>query len=257
MSRSLAAALMGVVLLVACGGTRSQADQDKDGKLIADALRAANTQGSTFKLDQQLLIMGGDIPAGRAVRVHSSVDKGVLKNDAAKFAYRLEQGQQAATYDMLITQGRLFVKARGSSTWKTTPLPSTTTLYPSLRLDLVRETVLLARSISSGAVTHIDAGFAHKYTVRPAPDQLEQLQSVSVQGGAEDQFLKTATAQLDVYLLLPGNKLGRIELRMTGTDPSSGEKQDIVSSLDVRPAKVATIQPPSEAQQVAPADLLT
>lgn len=257
MTRRLAVGLLGMVLMAACGSARTQADQDKDGKLVAEALRSAYSQGSAFKMDQQLLILGGDIPSGQAIQVHATVTNGVLKNDTARFAYKIQQGQQSATYDMLIAQQQLFVKSRSATGWKTTALPSTTTLYPALRLDLVRETVLLARTISAGAITHIDAGFAHKYTVQPAPDQLEQLESIAVQGTTEDQFLKTARGQMDIYLMVPGNKLGRIELRMLGTDPSNGEKQEVLSTLDVRPAKVSSIQPPSNAQQVAPADILT
>jgi len=255
--RLLTAALVGLVMLAGCGGTRSQSDQDKDGRLVADALRSAYSAGSGFKMDQQLVILGGDIPSGQAFQVHATVDNGILKNDTARFGYRIQQGRQTVMYyDMLIAQQQLYVKARNATTWKTTALLSTTTLYPTLRLDLVRETVLLARSISSGSITHIDAGFARKYTVQPAPDQLEQLESIPVQGTAEDTFLKTARAQIDVYLILPGNKLGRIELQMTGTDPATGEKQEVTSTLDFRPARVPAIQAPSDAQQVSPADIL-
>jgi hypothetical protein len=250
------AVLVGALLLAACGSTRTQADQDKDGKTLANALRAAYSEGSSFKLDHQLLITGGDIPSGKAFPVHATVANGALKDDTARFTYRLQRGQQVNTYDMLIAQGQLFLREHGSSGWKTTALTATTTFYPSLRLDLVRETVLLARSVSSGSVAHIDAGFARKYVVRPAPDQLEQLESMTVQGAAEEAFLKTATAELDVYLLVPSNKLGRIELHMTGIDPSSGEKQQILSTLDVKPAKVGAITPPADAQQVTPSNLL-
>ena len=256
MKRLLTGVLLGMIMLVGCGGTRSQSDQDKDAKLLADALRSAYSAGSGFKMDQQLLILGGDIPSGQAIQVHATVDNGILKNDTAKFGYKIQQGRQTATYDMLIAQQQLYVKARNATSWKTTALPSTTTLYPTLRLELLRETVLLARSISPGSITHIDAGFAHKYTVQPAPDQLEQLESIPVQGTAEDTFLKTARAQIDIYLILPGNKLGRIELRMTGTDPANGEKQEVLSTLDLRPARVPAIQVPSDAQQVSPAEIL-
>lgn len=256
MKRLLVGALVATVMVAGCGGTRSQPDQDKDGRLLADALRSAYSGGSGFKMDQQLVILGGDIPSGKAIQVHATVDNGVLKNDTAKFGYKIQQGRQTATYDMLIAQQQLYVKAQNATTWKTTALLSTTTLYPTLRLDLVRETVLLARSISSGTITHIDAGFARKYTVQPAPDQLEQLESIPVQGTAEDTFLKTARAQMDIYLVLPATKLGRIELQMTGTDPSNGERQDVTSTLDLRPARVSAIQAPSDAEQVSPADIL-
>lgn len=250
--------LLGTVLLVACGSpARPEADQDRDGKSLADAIRSATTQGSSFKLDQQLLLRGGDIPSGQAVQIHAVIDNGVIKANTARFTYRFEQGRQTATFDMLIAEERLFAKQHGTSGWKATPVAAATSLFPSLRLDLVRETVLLATSISSGAVTHLDAGFAHKYTVKPAPDQLEQLESIPVGGAAEDQFLKTATAEVDVFLLLPSNRLGRIEVHLVGTDPSGGTKQKIDSALDLRQAKVGTIEAPADAEAVTPANILT
>jgi hypothetical protein len=148
------------------------------------------------------------------------------------------------------------VKHQGGG-WKTTPVTSTTTLFPALRLDLIRETVLLASSVSTATVTHINAGFARKFVVHAAPDQLEQLQAMPVQGAAEEQFLKTATAELDVFLTLPGNALGRVEVHLSGTDPTNGEKQEITSSLDLRSAKVGVIQAPGDAQQVDPSSILT
>jgi hypothetical protein len=255
--RTVAAVLLGVVLLAACGGTRTQADQDKDGRLLADALRAVWTDGTGFKLDQRLQLVGGDIPSGQAFQLHGVVGSGVLKGSSAHFGFRLVQGQQAVGYDMLIADGLLYVKRQDATSWKDTPLSATTTLLTALRLDLVRETVLLASSVSSGALGHIDAGFARKYVVRPAPDQLEELQSMSVQGAAEDQFLKTATAELDVYLLFPGDKLGRVEVHLSGTDPSNGEKQAISSTLDLHPAKVGAITAPTGTQQVDPSSILT
>ncbi len=257
MRRLLVGALLGVLLVVSgCGGPRSQTDQDKDGKLLADAIRAAYRDGSTFKLDQQSLVTGGDL-SGQARYLHGTVDSGVLKDDTARFIYRLQLQSGTALYDMVIAQDQLYVKVRSASSWKSTKLPLTTALYPALRLDLLRQTVLLSHSISTGSLTHIDAGFAHKYTVKPAPDQLEELESISVQGTTEDQFLKTATAQMDVYLMLPGNKLGHIDLQMTGTDPYNDEKRQILCTLDVKPAKVAAIQAPSDAQQVTPDQILT
>jgi hypothetical protein len=256
--RQVGLLLLGTVLLAACGTTvRPQADQDRDGRSLADAIRSAAIQGSSFKLDQQLLLTGGDIPSGQAVQIHAVVDDGVLKENTARFTYRFEQGRQTATFDMLVAQEQLFAKQHGASAWKATPVAAATSLFPSLRLDLVRETVLLASSVSSGAVTHTDAGFAHKYTIKPAPDQLEQLESVPVGGAAEDQFLKTAKAEVDVFLLLPSNRLGRIEVHLSGTDPSGGTKQRIDSAIDLRQAKVGAIEAPADAQAVTPANILT
>jgi hypothetical protein len=252
----LTAALLAVAM-AACGGTaRPQGDQDRDGRLLASAVRAAYSGGVAFKLDQQLLLTGGDVPAGKAFQIHAVVDDGVLKDDTARFTYRIEQGKQSARYDMLVAGGRLFARQHGVKAWKETPLPAATALFPVLRLDLVREAVLLASSVGSSSVAHVDAGFARKYAVRPAADQLEQLESMPVQGQGEVQFLKSASAEVDLFLVYPGNRLGRIEVHMTGTDPSTGTKQGIQGSMDLRAARVATISAPTDAQQVSPGDLL-
>ncbi|HXM57606.1 MAG TPA: hypothetical protein VOB72_19570 [Candidatus Dormibacteraeota bacterium] len=255
----LLAGMLGVVLLAACGASgRPQADQDRDGKLLAGALRSAYADGSSFKLDQQLLVTGGDIPSGQALQLHAIVSDGVLRDGSAKFSYRIEQGQQRVDYDMLVVDGRLYVKQHSASAWKTTSVGEVTTLFPALRIDLVRESVLLATSVSSGALSRIDEGFARKYAVKPAADQLEQLQSMPVGGtSAEQPFLRTASAELDVYLLFPSDKLGRIDVLLSGIDPSNGEKQQIQSRLDLRSAKVGAIQAPADAQQVAAGDILS
>jgi hypothetical protein len=257
--RRFVAGLLGMTLLAACGTSgRPQADQDRDGRMLAGALRAANSDGANFKLDQQLQLSGGDIPGGQTFQLHATVSNGVLKGDAARFGYRIEQGRQGADYDMMVVDGRLYVKQHGASAWKTTPVGEATTLFPALRLDLVRQTVLLAASVSTGAFARIDAGVARRYRVRPAADQLEQLQSMPVGGSrAEQEFLRTASAQVDVYLLFPGDKLGRVDVVLSGVDPANGEKQQIQSRLDLRSAKVGAIQAPTEAQQVTPSEILT
>ena len=255
MKRALAG-LFAVVLLVACGTGRTQADQQKDGTMLAGALRAADMDGMNFTLDQQLLIMGGDIPSGQAFQLRATASSGVLRNGAAQFAYRIQQGQHTNDYDMRVVDGRLYVRKHAASGWKATPVGNATTLFPALRLDLLRATVLLARSVSTGTFGHIDAGFARKYAVRPAADQVEQLLSMSVEGAAEQRFLKSASAEVDVFLTVPDNKLGRVEVHVSGVDPTNGEQQRIQSSLDLRSAKVAAVQAPADAQLVAPSDIL-
>jgi hypothetical protein len=132
-----------------------------------------------------------------------------------------------------------------------------TTLFPALRLDVLRETVLLSSSVTPGGLSHVDAGFARKYTVKPSGDQVEQLMSVSASGADEQTFLKSASAEVDVFLLVPGNGLARIEVHVAGTDPSTGEKQEIVSSIDLHGANVAAAEAPSDAMLVSPSDLLS
>jgi hypothetical protein len=251
------AGLLGVVLLAGCGGTRTQADQQKDGTMLAGALRAADRDGMGFNLDQQLLITGGDIPSGQAIQVHATANGGVLRDGTAQFAYRFQQASTTNDYDMRVVEGRLFVRKHGASGWKATSVSNTTTLFPALRLDVVRETVLLATSVSTGALNRINGGFARKYTVQPGASQVEQLLSVSVEGTAEQRFLKSASGEVDVYLTVPDNKLGRVEVHVSGVDPSNGEQQQIQCSLDVHSAKVAVVQAPADAQLVSPSDILS
>jgi hypothetical protein len=112
--------------------------------------------------------------------------------------------------------------------------------------------VLLASSVSASSLTHISSGFAHKYAVKPAPDQLEQLEAIVVEGRSETTFLKNATAELDLFLSIPGDNLVRVEAHLTGTDPAAGTKQRVDNWVDLRQARVAPIKPPDSASSVAP-----
>lgn len=255
-----AAVLLWVLLAAAaCGGTasRSPADQDRDGRQIAAAIRSADNQGGKFTLDEVLRLSGGQVPSGQEIRIHATSQNGEFRTGSARFTYHLQQGSSGSNFDMLLASGQLFAKQSSASSWHTTPLAATTSLFPALRLDLVRETVLLARSISASSLTHPSAGFAHKYVVMPAPDQLEQLESIPVQGSGETTFLKTARAELDVYLSYPGDKLVRVEVHLTGTDPSDGTRQQVDNSIDLHSGRVQPIKAPEKAVAVSPAEILT
>lgn len=256
--RRLGLALLCGVLLAGCAapGSRSQADQDRDGQALAAAIRSADAAGSGFKLVEDLVLTGGSIPEGKEERLHMTVSDGTLKSGTAKFGLRVQQAQSRGDFDMLIADERLYARNHGSSAWRFSPIPAVGVLVVPLRLELIRESVLLASSVSSGAVTHIDAGFARKYAVKPAPDQLEQLGSMAVEGAAEAQFLKTASAEIDVFLTVPDNKLGRVEVHVAGTDPSDGSRQQIDGSLDVRSARVSQVTAPGDAQLVGPSGIL-
>lgn len=273
--KRLIAGLLGLTLLAACGTTRAQSDQDRDGRKLADAIRTATASGGTFTLDSVLTVTGGDIPSGQMYRRQGTIGSGSLKGDTARFGYRMKEGSQVAQYQMLVVDGRLFVKTRPGAAsqpmnpanpgaaqipmteWRATPLAAATILFPTLRLDLLREAVLLAASIGGGGLSHIDAGFARRYVVHPAPDQIEQLLAVPSDAAAAARFMKTATAEIDVYLLFPGDQLSRVEVHMTGTDPSNGQKQDITSRIDFHPGRVGAVQAPSDATLVSPSDVLT
>lgn len=257
MRRLLGAALLGLVVACAPGQGRTQADVERDGRTLADAIHAADLEGSGFSMQQAFVLTGGEIPAGQEIRLEAGATDGVMKDGAARFTYRTQQAGRRTEYDVVVHDLQLFVKRRGAPDWKVAALPAATSLLPVLRLEVLREVVLLASSIGSATVARVDAGIARKYVVRPAPDQLEQLHSVSVQGQAEREFLRTAAAELSVFLTVPGNRLGRLEVRLTGTDPADGTKQVIDNGLDLRSAKVGAIRPPDRAQLVDPSELLT
>jgi hypothetical protein len=256
--KRIAILLLPALLIAAgCGSTRTRADQDRDGKLIAASLRTATVNGSAFKMDQHLRLTGGGSNAGQYFDIHATVNDGLLREDTARFTYRMDQGTHSQSFQMLVADGRLFVRPRGRSGWKDVPLASASSLFPLLRLDLLRQTVLLAGSVSVGGAAHVDAGFARKFAIRPAVDQAEQVQSMPVQGADEEQFLKTASTEVDAFLVYPGDQLGRLEVHMNGTDPQSQTRQDVNAVLDLRPAHVGTITPPADAQAVSLDQLLT
>jgi hypothetical protein len=243
-----------VLLLAACGtsSSRSQADQDKDGRAIAAAIRAADSRGVAFTMDESLVLTGGALPSGQALNIHAVSRNGVLKDGNARLTYHVAAGRTGVDYDMILTDAQLFVQRRGTSGWRWTPLSATTSFFPALRLNLVRETVLLASSVSASSLTHISSGFAHKYVIRPAPDQLEQLEAIVVEGRSESAFLKNATAELDVFLSIPGDNLARVEAHLSGTDPAAGTKQRVDNWVDFRSAQVGKVNPPDTATVVAP-----
>jgi hypothetical protein len=247
-------ALVLVVLPAACGtsSSRSQADQDKDGRVLAAAIRAVDAKGVAFTMDESLVLTGGAVPSGQALNIHAMSSNGVLKDGNARLTYHVASGRSGVDYDMILTDAQLFVQRRGTSGWRWTPLSATTSFFPALRLNLVRETVLLASSVSASSLTHISSGFAHKYAVKPAPDQLEQLEAIVVEGRSETTFLKNATAELDLFLSIPGDNLVRVEAHLTGTDPAAGTKQRVDNWVDFRSAQVGKVNPPDTATVVAP-----
>jgi hypothetical protein len=248
------AAVCALLVLAGCGVSsgRSQADQDKDGRMLAAALQAVDAGGTGFTMDEMLVLTGGGVPSGQALAVHATSKDGAARDGNARLSYHIDSGRTGLDYDMMLTGTQLFARRRGTTQWLTTPLSATTSFFPALRLELVRETILLASSVSGSSVTHISAGFARKYVVKPASDQLEQMEAIVVQGRSEASFLKSATGEVDVFLGVPGDRLERIEVHVTGTDPSGGTKQRVDNWVDLRPARVAPIKPPDSASSVAP-----
>jgi len=255
--KQLTACLAVLVLVVACGvsSKRTQADMDRDGQTIAAALEAADAGGMAFHMTENWVVTGGQIPKGKQSSIGLTGDGGI-KAGRVKMTLKFTTGSSKPSYDAVVGQGFLYVKAqKGGGGWMRTPQPAANPLYPAALLELLREDVLLAKRVDPYSLVQQGNGFAHKYVVVPATDQLEQLDAVSLSGADEATFLKTATGEIDVFVSLSGNHLQRVEVHLVGTDPTSGEKNSITSTSDYHSAKVGEIALPAGAQDVQPAQI--
>jgi len=253
--RTLAGLLVALVLVTGCGTSkRTQADMERDAQAVAAALQAADTAGVGMRLTENWVITGGQVPKGQQSTVGISAN-GDVKAGRVKMTLTFTTGHSKPAYDAVVGDGYLYVKPQKSDGWMRTPQPAATPLYPAALLRLLRESVLLARRVDGYSVVQQGGGFAHRYAVFPAADQLEQLEAISLSGGDESAFLKTASAEIDVFLSTSGNRLQRVEVHLGGTDPSSGEKNKIDSSADYRSARVAEITLPGRAQDVQPSQI--
>jgi hypothetical protein len=254
--RALAALLAALVLVAGCGGSkRSQADMDRDGRTIAAALETADSDGASFHLAETWLITGGQVPKGQQSTVSLTAD-GAARSGRVKMTLKFTTGSTKPSYDLVIADSFLYAKPHsGDAVWKRTTAMAGTALYPAALLELVRESVLLAKRVGAYSLVQQGNGFAHKYVVVPASDQLEQLQAITLTGADEQAFLKSATAEIDVLLTVTGNKLQRVEVHLVGTEPSTGTKNRIDSTSDYKAAKVDTIAVPTGAADVQPSQL--
>lgn len=258
MRRLLAAALLIAVTACAAPGSpkRTAGEVDRDRATVAQAIKSADAGGSSFHMTETLSLTGGTIPQGQQLQLNIQAD-GVVLSGRAKVSYKiLRQRSQPIQFDIVLAGSDIYIKPRSATEWKRSDATAATALYPALRLRLLRETVLLAKDVGSGSVTNVNNGFAHKYKITPASDQLEQLEAIPVTGQAEQVFLKSATAELDAYVSLTGDKLTRIEVHLNGTDPSNNEQQKVNSTVNFTPSKVSPIELPASATLVPPSQIL-
>ena len=247
-------AALSMTALAGCG-QRTQAQEAADERLVAAALERADDRGVSFTMQERLVLTGGNIPKGRAELINSQA-AGLAATGNLAMIYRVStaSGSQHVDFQVRIVDSQLYVQGP-SGVWKTVPATAATALYPGVSLALVRETVLLARSTSAYSLVHLSSGFTHEYKITPGPDQVEQLQSMPVQGGQEKVFLKTAHTEVDAYLSVPGSRLVRIVVQMTGRDPVSSLNQQVDATVDFSQGRQVALTPPPGAIPSAPADL--
>ncbi|HVB76903.1 MAG TPA: hypothetical protein VNI34_03740 [Candidatus Nitrosotalea sp.] len=238
----------------ACGSP-TRAQQAATGRQLAEAVRQAQQGGVRVTLEESLALNGGSLAAGQEYRLQAS-GSGLARGDQARFSYAIDQGSQRATYQMMFDASRLYVEHAPSSGWKSVPLESMTSLFPALRLTLIRQSLLLASSISSPQLIHLNSGFARSYAIQPGPDQVQQLQSIAVDPSIEAAFLKQAQTQIDVDLSLPGDRLLQIQVHLAATDPVSGQHQEILSTASFSPARVGDLSPPGGDVATSPGEIL-
>src|SRR5437899_3546699 len=131
--------------------------------MLAAALQAVDAEGTGFSMDETLVLTGGGVPSGQALAVHATSKDGAARDGNARLSYHIDTGRTGLDYDIMLTGTQLFARRRGTTQWLTTPLTATTSFFPALRLELVRETILLACSVSGSSVTHSLPGFGRNY----------------------------------------------------------------------------------------------
>ena len=231
----LLAMLVAVPLLAACGGGTPQQDQ----KTVAAAIDAVNSAGAHIDVQSTILDSGGSIPKGRAdqIKFHGV---GTTRDGATAMhvTFPAAAGKTNPSFDIVLTDADVYAQQQGSTApWHTEVVEAGNFLFVPVRLPLLRETALLASREQSGGLSHIDQGFARRYTITPAPDQLLQMLANSF-GGTVADFLKTASGHIDFFIGSDGRLL-RIETHLVGINPDNkGKRQiDAVTVLSGRSAK--------------------
>lgn len=255
MSRLFAAVLATGLLVAACGGGGGD-----DTRTIATGITALETGGASFTLSETLTQTGGDIPKGS----HSLVKfkaSGTEKDDNAALVLQLSnyKNQVLGTYDLVINDSDLYVRPHGSQrAWYRGSAAVANHFYPGVRLNLLRETVLLASSVKGRGLGHTSAGFVHQYRVTPGADQLEQLQSTVLGPQNEAKFLKSASGSIDFSTSASGDHLEQVDVHIKGTDPETSLHQEFNSTLIFKTgAQVQPIRIPTEALSVPAAQLFS
>ncbi|MDQ6792556.1 MAG: hypothetical protein M3Z98_00825 [Candidatus Dormibacteraeota bacterium] len=250
--------LLLAIVLVAGGCASDTGTNAGDLATVAKAIRAVEQKGAAFSYKVTVVSTGGSIPKGKEARIPLS-GVGVARDDNASFVLsELDQaGKPVGAFDLVINDVYLFVRPHAvARAWFVGAASGFNYFYPAVRLNLLRETVLLA-SKSSKATTFSSGSFSNQYTITAAPDQLQQLLSVSVGTDKQSAFLKSASATIDAYLTT-GGQLQRITVQAAGTDPVTSVRSVYNSSLTIsRVGEVSDPSVPTNAVSVQPGDMFS
>ncbi|MDQ6692388.1 MAG: hypothetical protein M3Z13_06445 [Candidatus Dormibacteraeota bacterium] len=252
---ALVAILGGATVLAGCG-----AQSASDVQTVATAIRELETKGAQFQMSEVLTQTGGDIPKGKQAYIKFAAG-GAERDDNAYLVLKLSnaRNQPLGGYDLVINDSDLYVRPHGSTRiWYSGPAAVANHFYPGVRLNLLRDTVLLAAKQSSKGPSYSNGSFVRQYTIVPGADQLEQLQSTVVAPGNEGKYLKSASGSIDFFIGLNGNHLERVNIHLVGTDPDTSLRQEFRSSLVFsKLGKVPPVAIPTKALPVPASNLFS
>lgn len=255
MRRLVGLTLAGVVALVACGASGG----DSDLQTVAGAIREVESRGASFKMAETLTETGGDIPKGKMAQIKFNAN-GQTRDDHVVLVLQLANGggQSGGAYDVVINDSDLYVRPHGSTrAFFLGAAAAANNFYPGVRLNLLRETALLATKVDK-STTYSNGSFSDQYAVTPGSDQLQQLQSSVQPAEKEAKFLKSASGTITFYLGTSGHHLQRVDFKFASSDPDTGLKTAFSSSLTfANLGKVPTPKVPGGAIAVQPSDLFS
>jgi hypothetical protein len=251
--RLLGLGLTTLLVAVGCG-----AGGGADLANVAGAIREVEQKGAAFSFTDTILDSGSSIPKGMVNRIRLSAVGQARDDNASLVLSQLNSaGKAVGAYDLVINDVYLFVRPHGTTRdWFLGSAALFNQFYPGVRLNLLRETVQLARK-SSKSSTFSNGAFHNQYTITPAPDQLEQLMSETVSPDQEAAFLKSSRATMTAYLSTTGH-LQRIDLHLEGTDPGTSLKRVFDSSMTFsRVGRASDPSIPATAIPVQPVDMFS
>jgi hypothetical protein len=252
--KRLLGVLLATALVVAGCGSGSTANLTS----VAAAVREVEQKGAAFSYTDTLLDSGATIPRGMVNRIRLSATGTERDDNAALTLNQLDNaGRSVGGYDLVINDVYLFVRPHGTNrAWFLGSAALFNQFYPGIRLNLLRETILLATKSSKGA-TFSNGGFSNQLIITAAPDQVEQLIGMTVTPDKEAAFRKSASGTITAYLSTSGH-LQRIDLHVVGTDPTSSLKRVFDSSMTFsRVGRAADPRIPATAIPVQPTDMFS